>query len=432
MKNIKDKIIKFFPSVSEGIHSESQYKIIYILPVMTLLFAFAYNSPLEIVNGLIKIILINDQFATDYTYAVSTGAALANSAIIVLLNIWLIRKLDFKLNGMLISALFLLSGFAFVGKTLFNIWPFYIGGYFYAKVRKIDYRSTFVTSMYSTALAPIVMVIANNFSVNPAAAVILGYMIGIFLGYVMPEISKQVLVAHSGYNLHNAGFAAGFLGIIANSILLAFAKPIHSENIINPNMDIKLFIFFGVYFLILILLGYIYNGYSFAGYNKLLSYSGRLITDFTKLCGTPLTLINMGFVGLMALAYIILMGANLNGAVIAGLLCVTGFASFGNHPKNIASILLGIMIASNFVTSDVSYTMTVIAGLFGTNLSPIVGEFGFIYGLIIGPLHLALVTNIGTLHAGLNLYNNGLSGGIIAMVFTPIFDAFKFKPRGWE
>ena len=213
---------------------------------------------------------------------------------------------------------------------------------------------------------------------------------------------------------------------------MAFAKPIHSENIINPNMDIKLFIFFGVYFLILILLGYIYNGYSFAGYNKLLSYSGRLITDFTKLCGTPLTLINMGFVGLMALAYIILMGANLNGAVIAGLLCVTGFASFGNHPKNIASILLGIMIASNFVTSDVSYTMTVIAGLFGTNLSPIVGEFGFIYGLIIGPLHLALVTNIGTLHAGLNLYNNGLSGGIIAMVFTPIFDAFKFKPRGWE
>ena len=40
-----------------------------------------------------------------------------------------------------------------------------------------------------------------------------------------------------------------------------------------------------------------------------------------------------------------------------------------------------------------------------------------------GALHMALVTNIGDLHAGMNLYNNGFSGGFIAAALSPIFDA---------
>lgn len=427
MKKFFKRIIHFFPSSEDGLSNEDQYRIIYILPIAMLILAFTYNSPIDIITGVVNIVLINDQFATDYTYAVSTGAALVNSAVIVLINIAVLRKLEFKLNGMLISALFLLSGFAFVGKTLFNIWPFYIGGYIYARMRKLDPRSTIITSMFSTALAPIVMVISHNFSMNSAAAVIIGYGIGIFIGYVMPEVSNQILVAHSGYNIHNAGFAAGFLGLIANSILVAFAKPIPKTNIINPNMDIRLFVFFGLYFAALIAIGYYYNDLSFKGYAKLTGYSGRLITDFTKLCSFEIALINMGIVGLIGLAYVILMGENLNGPVIAGLLCMVGFASFGKHPKNIASILLGVMLASKLMNRNTNYTMTVIAGLFGTNLAPIVGEFGFIYGLVLGPIHLALVTNIGALHAGLNLYNNGLSGGIIAMIFTPVFDAFNLS-----
>lgn len=128
MKKFFKRIIHFFPSSEDGLSNEDQYRIIYILPIAMLILAFTYNSPIDIITGVVNIVLINDQFATDYTYAVSTGAALVNSAVIVLINIAVLRKLEFKLNGMLISALFLLSGFAFVGKTLFNIWPFYIGG----------------------------------------------------------------------------------------------------------------------------------------------------------------------------------------------------------------------------------------------------------------------------------------------------------------
>ena len=84
-------------------------------------------------------------------------------------------------------------------------------------------------------------------------------------------------------------------------------------------------------------------------------------------------------------------------------------------------------VASKLVNINMTSTAIVISGLFDTTLAPIVGDFGLVCGFFLGPLHLALVSNIGSLHSGLNLYNNGLSGGIIAMLIVPILDAFSFK-----
>jgi hypothetical protein len=33
--------------------------------------------------------------------------------------------------------------------------------------------------------------------------------------------------------------------------------------------------------------------------------------------------------------------------------------------------------------------------------------------------------NVGYLHGGVNLYNNGFAGGIVASIFVPVIDAFK-------
>ena len=51
--------------------------------------------------------------------------------------------------------------------------------------------------------------------------------------------------------------------------------------------------------------------------------------------------------------------------------------------------------------------------------------YGIIPGVIAGGLHLALVMNIGIIHGGINLYNNGFSGGLVAGFLVPIIDAFK-------
>ena len=42
-----------------------------------------------------------------------------------------------------------------------------------------------------------------------------------------------------------------------------------------------------------------------------------------------------------------------------------------------------------------------------------------------GWLHLAVVQSIGTVHGGLNLYNNGFSAGIVAGFLLPIMNTIK-------
>jgi hypothetical protein len=44
-------------------------------------------------------------------------------------------------------------------------------------------------------------------------------------------------------------------------------------------------------------------------------------------------------------------------------------------------------------------------------------------GILAGMLHVSLVSNLSFLHAGMNLYNNGFSGGFIAATLHPLFDA---------
>ena len=424
------KIIENLSGLLSGknhLKKDSQYMVLEILPITMLIMSFFYNSPWEIIKGLSTIVRANDVFATDYTHIASVGSALFNSGLVVLINIYILRKMDLKLNGMIVSALFLLCGFSFVGKNIYNIWPFYIGGYVYSKVHKLDVKNTIVNSIYTTSLAPVISVVAYTFSANSIAAVILSYLCGAFIGYIMPELAARMLTAHAGYNLYNTGFAAGFVAITANSLFNMFGMPVDPKNIVSPDFNMPLLVLFTIYFLVLIILGYEHNNKSFEGYGKLMSYSGKLITDYTRLCGFPVTMVNMGVTGLIALAYVILMDGSFNGPTIAALLTLVGFSSCGNHPRNTISILIGVAVASKLVNINMTTTAIVISGLFGTTLAPIVGDFGLVCGFFLGPLHLALVSNIGSLHSGLNLYNNGLSGGIIAMLVVPILDAFSFK-----
>ena len=50
----------------------------------------------------------------------------------------------------------------------------------------------------------------------------------------------------------------------------------------------------------------------------------------------------------------------------------------------------------------------------------------FVFGdVIAGFFHMSMVMNVGYLHGGMNLYNNGFSGGFVAAVLVPIFDSLK-------
>ena len=149
----------------------------------------------------------------------------------------------------------------------------------------------------------------------------------------------------------------------------------------------------------------------------------RQKSDFVKKYGFGLTFINMGIMGFVASGFVILIGETLNGPLLAGILTVVGFSAYGKHFKNTIPILIGVYIAG-WGSSTNGFTVA-LSALFGTSLAPVAGVYGPIWGIIAGWLHLAVVQSIGTVHGGLNLYNNGFSAGIVAGFLLPIMDMIK-------
>ena len=155
-------------------------------------------------------------------------------------------------------------------------------------------------------------------------------------------------------------------------------------------------------------------------YKKILKEPGITVTDFINVAGFGNTLINMGLVGFIGIAFIELLGGHYNGPTLSGLFTMVGFASFGKHPLNILPIMVGVWLGSLFSIYETNAPGTVLAALFGTTLAPVAGRFGPFVGILAGMLHLTLVSTIGVVHGGLNLYNNGFAGGFVASFIIAI------------
>ena len=169
---------------------------------------------------------------------------------------------------------------------------------------------------------------------------------------------------------------------------------------------------------------FLLNGKSFKNYKNLLDYSGRLITDFVQLEGFPVSLINIGVTGIISTMYILLINGDLNGPTIGGIFTIAGFSAFGKHPKNILPVFLGVFIGSLLKVFAINDPAIQLAALFGTALAPIAGEYGWHWGVVAGFVHSSVVLNVGYLHGGLNLYNNGFAAGLAAAVLIPIIEMF--------
>ncbi|HNZ54374.1 MAG TPA: DUF1576 domain-containing protein, partial [bacterium] len=51
--------------------------------------------------------------------------------------------------------------------------------------------------------------------------------------------------------------------------------------------------------------------------------------------------------------------------------------------------------------------------------------YGPLAGIAAGFFHLSIVMNVIALHGGINLYNNGFSGGFVAAFLVPLIDALR-------
>ena len=104
---------------------------------------------------------------------------------------------------------------------------------------------------------------------------------------------------------------------------------------------------------------------------------------------------------------------------------MVGFGATGKHVRNILPVMMGVWLASLTKTWNITDPSPIITLLFSTTLAPIAGEFGVIAGIIAGFLHSSVAMNVGIIYGGMNLYNNGFAGGIVAAFMVPIIQSIE-------
>ncbi|ONI38438.1 hypothetical protein AN640_02535 [Candidatus Epulonipiscium fishelsonii] len=405
--------------------SKSMYKVLLIWPTLSLITGIMLDTPYNLYNGLCSILNADGILLTDYFLIGGIGASLINSAILTYLNIYLLYKLDLKPNGIIISAIFLVSGFGLIGKNISNICPFYIGGYIYSRYHNIEYKKVVIINMLSTALSPLGSILINGILEESLISLCIIILINAFIGFIMPPICASTMIAHSGYNLYNMGFATGLIGVIVYAFMDSFGLQTLLNTDLYEGKTTIIIILLLFLCLIFIVLGYILNSRSFKGFKDIFKHSGRIVTDLVQLVGFGLTLINMGLLGLMSIGYIFLFNGTFNGPTVTAVLVVMGFGAFGKNLKNTIPIILGASFMAFMIKQEITTTTLIISALFGTSLAPIAGEFGFFRGILAGMMHMVLTLNVINFHGGLVLYSNGFSAGIVATIFIPMLDAFR-------
>ena len=133
-------------------------------------------------------------------------------------------------------------------------------------------------------------------------------------------------------------------------------------------------------------------------------------------------------------------GVGFTGPAVGAVLGALTFASDGQHPRNVAPIVVGyallnaIVIAICLVSGlDIPWTLSTqayINGLaFATGLCPIAGKYGYRYGIIAGVLSATICTVTDEMHGGFVLYNGGFTAGLSALILIPLLDFYKVKPK---
>ncbi|SNS42352.1 Protein of unknown function [Anaerovirgula multivorans] len=416
-----EKMHKKAIEVSEKV----KFRVISIYAVFVLISAFIFNSPYEIMTGMMHIIVAPSILITDYMAVGNIGAALFNSGILMLLAIFITKKCKVNMNGPIIAAIFTIGGFALFGKNLYNVWGIFLGVYLFSVVQKEKFSKFILIAFFGTALGPLISQVTFDLGFTIINGLILGNIIGVIAGFILPPLANHFIKFHQGFNLYNMGFTAGMVGTVFMALFRAFDLQTAPTLILLEGYNRVLGMYLFLIFTSMIIVGLMFNNRSFSGYRRLLKYSGRLVADYVNLSGFGLSFINMGLLGMVTTLYVLLVNGQLNGPIIGGIFTVVGFGAFGKHIRNITPILLGVYLASLFKIWDTNAIGPLLAALFGTTLAPIAGEFGAISGIVAGFLHMAMVMNVGYLHGGMNLYNNGFAGGMVAAVLLPIIDSFK-------
>jgi len=407
-------------------YEKNTYRLLFICIGMFVVFAVFTDGIITSTRGFLSLQLQAARLISDFTVTGGSGGALLNAAIMGLLSLGLVRISGVRLSGPTVAATFTIMGFSLFGKTPFNALPIILGVFIASRVARKSFGSYLLMALFGTALGPLVSYLAFESGLTGPGMLVLAIAAGTVTGFILPSLAMAMLRMHEGFNLYNIGLTCGFFGLFAASIIEGTQGNLSVSIIWNTEPRLELTILVPILSLLFIIWGTVSDGRKLGKNLKaLLKLSGRLPSDFMESVSPGAALFNAGVLGLAGWTYLYLVGADINGPVIGGLMTVMGFATFGKHVRNAWPLSAGVILATLVFGKSLTAPGPVLALLFATTLAPLAGEFGILVGLSAGFIHLLVVERTAAWHGGLDLYNNGFAGGLTATLFVAVIQWVK-------
>ena len=440
--------------MKEEDNSKLILKVLFGFSIAFIIGALCAGDIKNLIPGFITICTRPSQFTMDYFVLGGLGSAFLNTGMVGLACCGLLYFTGAKCTGLTVAAYWLNVGFSTFGMTFTNIWPFFFGVWVYSRIKKVPFGSVANLAMFSTALAPFASELMFRYpNLETRGFTVLGLImaiiLGVIVGCVMPSLCAHAPNFHKGYDLYNAGPAAGFLAFLIYCIL--YRSPgleVPTNTNLGDGHRVFVTVFFLIVFVLCLVAAYLLDKDCFKAYKKLWASDGYK-TDYTASFGMPATLVNMGIYGLFILLYynivqgmtmvdgnLVFTGAKFTGATMGAIMCMYAFCAQGAQPRTVFPIAVGYAIASLLpffmyvggVTEAQNWNLTtqaILVGMcFASGLAPVSGKYGFRGGVIAGALHATLVMSVPLLHGGFCLYNGGFTCGIVAFILIPVFECF--------
>jgi hypothetical protein len=403
------------------------YQIMTIIIVTMALFALVSGGPLSVLKGTFYLQAANARLISDFTLH-GPQIALFNAATVGALGLIIVFYASISLSGPTLACILTMMGFSFFGNTLLNCTPIIIGVWIASKIAGKTFGAYSIIALFGTALGPLVTYVMFDIGLSLFISIPLALFCGVLAGFLLPAIASPLLILHQGYNLYNMGFSCGFLGLFWANLLRTAGRMEELTIAWNSETSLSMLLFIPLLSLLLLIFARTDGRTTRANINELRAIqllTGRLPFDFFDTGQFGGTLVNISLLGLVAWAYVLLIGAPLNGPVVGGILTIMAFGGFGKTLRNTFPIALGVLLATLLFSKSPAAPGPLLALLFGTTLAPIAGQFGIIAGIAAGMVHLVMVEATGAWHGGLDLYNNGFAGGLTATLFVATMQWYK-------
>lgn len=209
----------------------------------------------------------------------------------------------------------------------------------------------------------------------------------------------------------------------------------HRRNIVHSTMIRKFLIY---YSLLLMSVAFLADSPKTIaiGLGKIILSQSNLLTDYIQVGGIGAAFFNSGMITIFSLLILKRYNHHFNSLTISTIMLLSGFSLFGKNIVNSLPIILGSLIYVSLSKKDQMHNIVV--GLLGTCLSPVVSviylipqEFSFSYTLgavliggAIGFIIIPVFTFFKQHTKELNLYNMGLSAGVVGVVINGLIKHF--------